>query len=176
VFVPTAAIPGITGRLYQQFAVTVAVSVMLSAFNALTLSPALCSLLLKPKTESHGPLGRFFKGFNYWFGRATDGYVSGSHYLIRKAGRAMLLLGLLATALSLHFCRPARRKTGLLLPNVQLPPASSLPQGATARQIEEILARTGIQLQHHRRLQPAQFSIGDLQRFYFVTLNRGTSA
>src|SRR5580704_16339883 len=60
VFVPTAFIPGITGRLYQQFAVTIAISVLLSAFNALTLSPALASLLLRPKQESQGLLQRFF--------------------------------------------------------------------------------------------------------------------
>src|SRR5205814_7489296 len=64
VFVPTAFIPGITGRLYQQFAVTIAISVVLSAFNALTLSPALSALLLKPKTESHGLLRKFFDWFN----------------------------------------------------------------------------------------------------------------
>src|SRR5207247_1232519 len=58
VFVPTAFIPGITGRLYQQFAVTIAISVVLSAFNALTLSPALAALLLRPKKESRGPLAR----------------------------------------------------------------------------------------------------------------------
>ena len=62
VFVPTVFIPGITGRLYQQFAVTIAISVILSAFNALTLSPALAALLLKPKKESHGLLRRFFNG------------------------------------------------------------------------------------------------------------------
>src|ERR1700720_2043196 len=61
VFVPTIFIPGITGRLYQQFAVTIAISVVFSAFNALSLSPALCALLLRPKTESRGPLARFFK-------------------------------------------------------------------------------------------------------------------
>src|SRR5881296_3602228 len=72
VFVPTAFIPGITGRLYQQFAVTIAISVILSAFNALTLSPALAGLLLRPQSEesSHrrrGPLGKFFDAFNrYW--------------------------------------------------------------------------------------------------------------
>src|SRR5512138_3792781 len=77
VFVPTAFIPGITGRLYQQFAVTIAVSVVISAFNALTLSPALSALLLKPKKESRGPLGLFFDWFNRGFGRATDGYVKG---------------------------------------------------------------------------------------------------
>ena len=60
VFIPTAFIPGITGRLYQQFAVTIAVSVMLSAFNALTLSPALSALLLRPKKPARGPLGKFF--------------------------------------------------------------------------------------------------------------------
>src|SRR5580693_1905312 len=75
VFVPTAFIPGITGRLYQQFAVTIAISVVLSAFNALTLSPALASLLLRPKTESHGLLARFFGWFNRVFERATNGYV-----------------------------------------------------------------------------------------------------
>ena len=59
VFVPTAFIPGITGRLYQQFAVTIAISVILSAFNALSLSPALAALMLRPKKESNGPLRKF---------------------------------------------------------------------------------------------------------------------
>src|SRR4030088_438248 len=72
VFIPTAFIPGITGRLYQQFAVTIAVSVIFSAFNALTLSPALSALLLRPKKESgRGPLSFFFNGFNKIFGSAT---------------------------------------------------------------------------------------------------------
>ncbi len=75
VFVPTAFIPGITGRLYQQFAVTIAISVILSAFNALTLSPALAALLLRPREESHGLLRRFFDWFNRVFERATEGYV-----------------------------------------------------------------------------------------------------
>jgi len=67
VFVPTAFVPGITGRMYQQFALTIAVSVLLSAFNALTLSPALSALLLRPKREMRGPLGWFFRGFNRVF-------------------------------------------------------------------------------------------------------------
>src|ERR1700731_2636019 len=75
VFVPTAFIPGITGRLYQQFAVTIAASVILSAFNALTLSPALCALLLRRRPESKGFMGRFFAGFNRLFGQATETYV-----------------------------------------------------------------------------------------------------
>src|SRR5438445_3020075 len=71
VFIPTAFIPGITGRLYQQFAVTIAISVVLSAFNALTLSPALSALLLRPKKQSTGPLIKFFEGLNRVLGGAT---------------------------------------------------------------------------------------------------------
>ena len=92
VFVPTAFIPGITGRLYQQFAVTIAISVMISAFNALSLSPALCSLLLKPRHESTGSLQRIFGGFNRIFDKATNGYVSISGMLIRKMVFSMVLL------------------------------------------------------------------------------------
>jgi HAE1 family hydrophobic/amphiphilic exporter-1 len=92
VFVPTAFIPGITGRMYQQFAVTIAVSVVISAFNALTLSPPLSALLLKPKKKGRkGLLQRFFDWFNKWFGRATDGYVGVSRFLIHKSALAMLL-------------------------------------------------------------------------------------
>src|SRR6201997_2018947 len=75
VFVPTAFIPGITGRLYQQFAVTIAVSVIISAFNALTLSPPLCALLLRRRSQNKGPAGKFFSWFNRLFGRATELYV-----------------------------------------------------------------------------------------------------
>src|ERR1700678_2517139 len=92
VFVPTAFIPGITGRLYQQFAVTIAISVILSAFNALTLSPALAALLLRPKQESHGLLRRFFDWFNRVFERATEGYVGWSGALIRKSIIAIAIL------------------------------------------------------------------------------------
>src|SRR6202048_3897607 len=92
VFIPTALVPGITGRLYQQFAVTIAVSVILSAFNALSLSPALAALLLRPKTESHGPLRRFFDWFNRVFGRATETYVRWSGALIRKSAIALAML------------------------------------------------------------------------------------
>ncbi len=92
VFVPTAFIPGITGQLYQQFAVTIAVSVIISAFNALTLSPALCALLLKPKVKGTGPLQKFYDWFNRVFGRATDGYVSICGAAIRKSKTSLLLL------------------------------------------------------------------------------------
>src|SRR6266705_2103488 len=92
VFIPTAFIPGITGRLYQQFAVTIAISVILSAFNALTLSPALATLLLKPRTESRGLLRKFFDWFNRAFGRATEGYVRWSGALLRKSAVALIML------------------------------------------------------------------------------------
>src|SRR6202051_5186293 len=96
VFIPTAFIPGITGRLYQQFAVTIAISVLISAFNALSLSPALCSLLLKPRQESTGFLHRVFGGFNRGFDRATNRYVSISGTLIQKMALSTLLLCVVA--------------------------------------------------------------------------------
>jgi HAE1 family hydrophobic/amphiphilic exporter-1 len=98
VFIPTAAIPGITGRLYQQFAVTIAISVLISAFNALTLSPALASLLLKPREEGRkrGPLGKGFALFNRFFGRATDNFISTSRVLIHKSVFSMVGLALVA--------------------------------------------------------------------------------
>src|ERR1700692_2772123 len=89
VFVPTGLIPGIPGRLYQNFALTIAISVVLSAFNALTLSPALAALLLRPKKESRGPLGKFFEWFNSVFERASKGYVRVSGGLIRKSALAL---------------------------------------------------------------------------------------
>src|SRR6185437_3380992 len=98
VFIPTAFIPGITGRLYQQFAVTISISVILSAFNALTLSPALAALLLKPKTQSRGLLRRFFDWFNRQFGHATEGYVRWSGALLRKSGVALVMLVLFGIA------------------------------------------------------------------------------
>jgi HAE1 family hydrophobic/amphiphilic exporter-1 len=92
VFVPTAFIPGITGRLYQQFAVTIAISVILSAFNALSLSPALASLLLKPWERRRGLLAGFFGWFNRTFERATNNYVRVSGAFLRKTGFSFLLL------------------------------------------------------------------------------------
>src|SRR6202022_1218240 len=99
VFVPTAFVPGITGRLYQQFAVTIAASVILSAFNALTLSPALCALLLRRRPESKRFTGRFFVGVAPPFGRAPETYGRSSKIFIRRSGVTLILLllfGLLA--------------------------------------------------------------------------------
>src|SRR6201999_4205657 len=82
VFIPVAFMAGITGRLYQQFALTIAVSVLISAFNALTLSPALSALLLRPRAEQKGFFGRLGARFNRGFTRMTNGYVSINRMLI----------------------------------------------------------------------------------------------
>jgi len=145
VFIPTAFIPGITGRLYQQFAVTIAISVIFSAFNALTLSPALCALLLKPKKESRGPLGRFFAWFNRVFGRTTNGYVRGSGLLIRKSGFALVFLLLVAAGAVLLGKRiPTSflpiEDQGYAYAAMQLPDAASLERsGDAAAKVEKAL-------------------------------------
>ena len=148
VFIPTAFIPGITGRLYQQFAVTIAVSVILSAFNALTLSPALSALLLRPKKPARGPLGRFFGWFNRAFGRATDGYVNWCGALIRKMGFSLLiLLGFTVLAGWFGMKLPTSflpdEDQGYVFVALQLPDASSLQRTSlAAKNVEEMLMKT----------------------------------
>src|SRR5574340_897673 len=148
VFVPTAFIPGITGRLYQQFAVTIAVSVLLSAVNALTLSPALAALLLTPPAPARGWWGRFFGRFNRAFGRLTEGYVGWCGSLMQKAGRTLVALGLVTLAAGLLGARlPSGfiplEDTGYFLVNVQLPPAASLQRtDAVMKQIDTIVSQT----------------------------------
>jgi hydrophobic/amphiphilic exporter-1 (mainly G- bacteria), HAE1 family len=148
VFVPTSFIPGITGRLYQQFAVTIAISVVLSAFNALTLSPALAGLLLRKKRESHGLLQRFFRWFNRVFERATEGYVHWSGRLLTKSA---LVLGILLVAGLAGIFFGARLPSsflpdedqGYFYINMQLPNAASQERtSAAASQVEKILANT----------------------------------
>jgi HAE1 family hydrophobic/amphiphilic exporter-1 len=152
VFIPTAFIPGITGRLYQQFAVTIAISVIISAFNALSLSPALAALLLRPKKANAGALRKFFDWFNRVFGRATDGYVSVSRTLIRKSGlavAALLLFGVVAVFFGAKL--PSGflpdEDQGYVYINLQLPNSASLERTEqAAREIENILAKTpGVQ-------------------------------
>src|ERR1700729_1014962 len=152
VFVPTAFIPGITGRLYQQFAITIAISVMLSAFNALTLSPALSALLLKPKKQTRGPLGKFFGWFNTYWNRSTDSFVRLSGDLIRKAGVVMVLLvvaGGAAWFFSKHLPTSflPDEDQGYLYINMQLPNSASLERtSAAAKHVEDVLAKTpGVQ-------------------------------
>ena len=152
VFVPTAFIPGITGRLYQQFAVTVAISVLLSAFNALTLSPALAALLLRPRTQSRGLLRRFFDWFNRSFERATEGYVRWSAALIRKTAVVVVLLvafglagGFFANRVPSSFLPDEDQ--GYAFVNMQLPNGASLERTtAAAAEVEKIIASTpGVQ-------------------------------
>jgi HAE1 family hydrophobic/amphiphilic exporter-1 len=148
VFVPTAFIPGITGELYRQFAVTIAVSVIISAFNALSLSPALCALLLKPKKKGTGPLQKFYDWFNRVFGRATDGYVGICGAAIRKSKISLLLLlgvavlaGVSGKALPTGFLPDEDQ--GFIFAGIQLPDASSLQRTSeVARQAEEIITKT----------------------------------
>jgi hydrophobe/amphiphile efflux-1 (HAE1) family protein len=152
VFVPTAFIPGITGRLYQQFAITIAISVMLSAFNALTLSPALSALLLKPKKQTRGPLGKFFGWFNAYFERSTDSFVRLSGDLIRKAGVVMVLLVVAGVAAwffgkNLPTSFLPDEDQGYVYINMQLPNSASMERtSAAAKEVENVLAKTpGVQ-------------------------------
>jgi hydrophobic/amphiphilic exporter-1 (mainly G- bacteria), HAE1 family len=152
VFVPTAFIPGITGRLYQQFAVTIAISVLLSAFNALTLSPALAALLLRPRQPSHGLLRRFFDWFNRMFQRATDGYVHWSGVLVKKTVVVVVLLSIfgLAAGFFSHSVPTSflpDEDQGYAYVVVQLPNASSLERtNAVVGDVEKVILNTpGVQ-------------------------------
>jgi len=152
VFVPIAFVGGIQGRLNTQFAVTIAISVIISAFNALTLSPALSALLLRPRRPGRGPLARFFAVFNRVFERATQGYVRWSHGLIRKAVIGIaILVGFIAVDALVGRKLPTsfipEEDQGFLFVNVQLPAAASLERTeAVAEKVEGILAKTeGVQ-------------------------------
>jgi len=148
VFVPIAFVGGIQGRLNTQFAVTIAISVLISAFNALTLSPALSVLLLRPRRPSRGPLARFFGLFNRGFDRTARGYVKWSHGLIRKP---LIGVGILAAFIAVDGLVGRKLPTsfipeedqGFLFANIQLPPAASLERtDAVTRKVEAIVAKT----------------------------------
>jgi hydrophobic/amphiphilic exporter-1 (mainly G- bacteria), HAE1 family len=152
VFIPTAFLPGITGRLYQQFALTIAISVIISAFNALSLSPALSAMLLRPRKKTRGPLGWFYDRFNRVFGRATHGYVNWSRVAIRKAFLSFALLAVLAVGAGLFGSKlPSgflpEEDQGYVFLALQLPDAASLERTDQAcRKIEDFLSKTpGVQ-------------------------------
>src|SRR5256884_233289 len=178
VFVPTAFIPGITGRMYQQFAVTIAVSVLISAFNALTLSPALSALLLRPRREMRGPLGVFFRGFNRVFERVMGGYLDGSRFLIRKAAFAILLLLVAAAVSGLIGIRlpggfVPQEDQGYVFANVQLPLAASLDRTAAVNDKLDAIFKTQPGIKYYTGV--AGFSLLSLvtttyNSFYFITL------
>ncbi|HJO22761.1 MAG: multidrug efflux RND transporter permease subunit [Myxococcota bacterium] len=148
VFLPTAFIPGITGSLYQQFAVTIAVSVVISSINALTLSPALSALLLRPRTEMRGPLGRFFGGFNRVFDRVTHRYVGMTHFFIRRLLVAVGVLGgvvvlIVGVAGRIPSSFLPQEDQGYLLLNAQLPAAASLQRADEyCQEVEKLLEET----------------------------------
>src|SRR5436853_1413697 len=135
VFMPIAFMSGIQGRLNKQFAVTIAISVLISAFNALTLSPALSAILLRPRKESRGPLGWFYDRFNRVFASATHGYVNWSRAAIRKTVLSFALLLVLAIGAGFFGKRlPSgflpEEDQGYVYLALQLPDASSLERTA----------------------------------------------
>jgi len=148
VFIPVAFLGGLTGRMYQQFALTIAISVLLSAFNALSLSPALCAMFLRAPKPARGPLGKFFGGFNRVFERSTKAYVGGARLLVRRAILTILIIaavavgaGIFGSALPAGFI--PEEDQGILGVNVTLPPAASLERtGRVLAQVEQILAKT----------------------------------
>ena len=147
VFIPAGFILGITGSLYRQFALTIAFSVLLSMVNALTYKPAQCALILRPRAKDapRGLLGRFFAAFDRVFTSAQEGYVRGSHALIRKAGLSLLVLAAFAAfAVGLGKILPRsfmpQEDQGYFLVNVQLPEAASLQRtNAVMRKVDAIL-------------------------------------
>jgi hydrophobic/amphiphilic exporter-1 (mainly G- bacteria), HAE1 family len=146
VFVPVGFIPGITGSFYQQFAITIAISVLLSAFNALTLSPALAAMMLKPTHGQRSFLTPFYDRFNRVFGRGTDSYVSFTGILIRKSARSLLFIVMLSGLTIFLVGRiPAgfvpEEDQGYLLVNAMLPDASSLQRSdEVMKKVESVLA------------------------------------
>jgi HAE1 family hydrophobic/amphiphilic exporter-1 len=148
VFLPVAFLGGLTGRMYQQFALTIAISVLLSAFNALSLSPALAAMFLKPHKQARGPLGKFFAMFNTAFDRTTSGYVSWSRLLVRRSSLTIVIVALVAAGAGL-FGSALRagfvpdEDQGIFGIAVQLPPGASLERASSAlAQVEGILAKT----------------------------------
>ncbi|HTN64969.1 MAG TPA: efflux RND transporter permease subunit, partial [Burkholderiaceae bacterium] len=150
VFVPVSFLGGITGVLYRQFAVTVAVSTLLSAFVALSLTPALCTVLLQPRPtrESRNPLARFFAAFNRGFERMLNGYVGIVGLAIRRMAVALLVLAIFMLGTGLLFKRvPSAfvppEDQGYLIGAAILPEAAALERTmAATAQLDAALAKT----------------------------------
>jgi len=147
VFIPVAAMGGITGSLYKQFAITVAVSVCFSSANALTLSPALCSLLLRKRKPSRGLLGIFFRGFNKVFDKSTDAYMTLASTVARKIPRGLTFIlvvtvGLVALGRILPGGFMPEEDMGYFFVNIQLPDAASLQRSdAVTKKVEGIIGQ-----------------------------------
>src|SRR4249920_3219644 len=147
VFVPVGFMGGITGRLYQQFAITIALSVLLSVVNALTLSPALAGMLLKAPTGKKSLLTPFYNGFNKVFGVTTDVYVSFAGILARKMFRSMAFIGVLIYVIVVLVRNipggfVPEEDQGYIMVNAQLPDAASLERtDAAMRKAEAVLEK-----------------------------------
>ena len=142
VFIPTMLVSGISGQLYKQFALTIAASTVLSGFNSLTLTPALCALILQPTKPAQSPL---FRGFNFVYDKTQGIYDKTVGWLLRRPAAALLsYAGFTALAVILFMKWPStfipEEDDGYFLAVVQLPPASSLERTeAVGREINEIL-------------------------------------
>ena len=147
VFVPVAAMAGITGRLYQQFAITIAVAVAISSINALTLSPALTSSLLKPPGEQKSIFDKFFRWYNRWFEVATEKFMLATGFFTHQVGRGMVLLALIVVSLIILFrVVPGgfvpEEDQGYLMGTVLLPDSASLQRtDATLKKMQKIIAK-----------------------------------
>jgi len=147
VFIPVAVMGGITGRLYQQFAITVAVSVVFSSINALTLSPALCSLLLRKQKPYGGPLGMFFRLFNKVFDKATEGYMGLTRVVAGKIVRGLIFI--LIVTIGMGFIGKKvpggfmpEEDMGYLMVNIQLPDAASMQRSdVVTKKVEKIIRK-----------------------------------
>ncbi|WP_422358570.1 efflux RND transporter permease subunit [Reichenbachiella sp.] len=146
VFIPVAGMAGITGLLYQQFAITIVVSVMVSSVNALTLSPALCSILLKKPEKYGGPLGWFFGKFNQGMDKSTDAYMSFTNVVTRKIKRGVVFIVIMTVAAGIFGKMVPggfipEEDMGYFFVNMQLPNAASLQRSdVIAKKIEKIVA------------------------------------
>ncbi len=180
VFVPTVFIAGITGRLYQQFALTIVVSVLISAFNALSLSPALAAKLLRPKKpgEARGPLGNFYNGFNRVFDATRHRYLQATGVLIRKSIITLIVLAIIGGAAIFLGGRLPKsflpeEDQGYAFVSAQLPNAASLDRtDALCKQVEDIVQKIpGVQycttVEGFSLLSQVQATYN---AFFFVTL------
>jgi hydrophobic/amphiphilic exporter-1 (mainly G- bacteria), HAE1 family len=168
VFVPVGFVPGIVGKLYQQFAITIAVSVMISAFVALSLTPALSMLLLRPinENEERNFLDRFFHRFNAWFARVTNSYTSGVNKWIKRTPYVMVMMVCLFIGLFFMF---KNKPTGFIPTEDEkrIMVAYEMPEGtSTTRNIQLML-----QLQKRIKEIPAVFTVGGLAGLNILTFS-----
>jgi HAE1 family hydrophobic/amphiphilic exporter-1 len=178
VFVPVGFMGGITGRFYQQFAITIALSVLLSVVNALTLSPALSALLLKAPTGKKTLLTPFYNWFNKVFGRGTDSYVSFSGLLIRKTARSMIFIAILVGVIGVlvrHI--PAgfipEEDQGYLLVQANLPDASSLERTDVVMKKAEAIIKANEAVEGYNTVTGFSLVTGAYssnQGFFFIQL------